>query len=85
MKTIIFKHFFLPLFLLTVLYACAAHSEECNKKELVCKVVCQQDGDDLGIIVNDRCYCANFRNVDKVVIRVANDFRTEKKKLWSWE
>lgn len=42
----------------------------CDTKAIVCNTICKQDGDELGIIVKDKCYCANARDIDKVITKV---------------
>lgn len=42
----------------------------CAYLDIVCKTVCQQDGDELGVIINNSCYCANKRDVSKIIVRV---------------
>lgn len=39
--------------------------------QIVCRTVCLQDGDEIGIVLNKKdCYCANKRDVSKVILRV---------------
>lgn len=53
-----------------------------NKDLIVCQTVCAQDGDEIGIIINSKCFCANSRDVSKVLVRVGN---TRGKMIYSEE
>lgn len=43
-----------------------------NAVDLTCKVVCRQDGDELGVIIDSRCYCANQRDITRIIPRVGS-------------
>ncbi len=42
----------------------------CDERAIICNTVCQHDDDEIGIILNNKCYCANSKDVSKFVIRV---------------
>lgn len=42
----------------------------CDEKHIICSVVCVQDGDELGVMIKDKCYCANSRDVSKIITKV---------------
>lgn len=71
------------IFVLLVAY----DSKACNELNIICKTVCKQDGDELGIVIKDKCYCANYRSLDKIVIRVPKNggLVAEKRKPYIWE
>jgi hypothetical protein len=43
---------------------------ESYKAQIVCETLCLQDGDELGVIINKACYCANKRDTSAIVQRV---------------
>lgn len=47
----------------------------CDKDKIVCHTVCVQDGDDIGVIINSKCYCGNARDVSKVILKLNRDFK----------
>ncbi len=47
-----------------------SHNFEIYKAQIVCETLCAQDGDDLGVIINKACYCANRRDTSAIVHRV---------------
>ncbi len=91
LKQVIIRHFVIPAFLLIILFCALAHSEtKCvDKNEIICHTVCQQDNDDLGIIIKGKCYCANERNMSKTPFKLDSRMRTNvqeiRKIYWSWE
>jgi hypothetical protein len=46
----------------------------CDHNKIVCQTVCSQDGDQIGVIIDQKCYCANQRDLSKIVSRVPNSF-----------
>jgi hypothetical protein len=38
----------------------------CDVPAIVCSVVCKQDGDDKGVMIADKCYCANVRDLSRI-------------------
>ena len=42
----------------------------CAYLDVVCKVTCIQDGDDKGVLIDNQCYCANKRDLSKILIKV---------------
>lgn len=58
----------------------------CNYKLIVCNTICQQDGDFLGLLINDECFCANPRDVSKMNVKVPTGQGTyiKDKKTFSW-
>jgi hypothetical protein len=71
------------IFVLLVAY----DSKGCDELNIICKTICKQDGDELGIVIKDKCYCANYRSLDKIVIRVPKNggLVAEKRKPYIWE
>ena len=47
-----------------------ANNFEAYKAQIVCETLCYQDGDELGVIINKQCYCANRRDTSLIVQRV---------------
>lgn len=58
----------LALFIFVYLVTVYVHA--CNEFNAVCRAICVQDGDQLGIVIKEKCYCANFRNIDDVFVKV---------------
>ena len=56
--------------ILFALFFFSEYSGACNEKNIICNTVCKHDDDELGIILNDKCYCANYRDLDKYTIKV---------------
>lgn len=48
----------------------------CNEKNIICNTVCKHDDDEMGIVLNDKCYCANYRDLNKYTIKVPKNGRT---------
>ncbi len=42
----------------------------CNEPLIVCQTVCLQDGDSKGLLIDNQCYCANPRDISKIIVRV---------------
>lgn len=58
------------LFLLFAqVYACT------DRLKIVCEAVCAQDGDEKGIVIGPYCYCANKRDLNKILTKVNSNFR----------
>lgn len=54
--------------------------------QIVCSAICVQDGDELGVWVNSQCYCANKRDLSKIIPRVPkNGAAILNKKTYIWE
>lgn len=71
------------IFVLLVAY----DSKGCDKFSVVCQTVCRQDGDQLGVVIDKKCFCANQRNVDDIFVKVPKHGGTvaEKRKPYIWE
>ena len=52
-----------------ILIACA------SELEIICQTVCRQDGDAGGVIIKNTCYCANPRDVSKIIFKIDNNLR----------
>lgn len=44
--------------------------------KIKCETICLQDGDDMGIIHKNKCYCANQRDISKAVMRLNRNITT---------
>lgn len=42
----------------------------CDTFNTVCNTVCIHDGNDRGIVVNKKCYCADFRDLNDVFAKM---------------
>lgn len=76
------------LILFVLAYFLSVNVHACDTFNTVCKTICAQDGDDLGIVLNKKCYCANYRNVDDVFTKVPKHGRaiiTEQKQKSFWD
>lgn len=40
--------------------------------EIKCKTICAQDGDEYGVIIDNKCVCGNVRDTSKVVFKLGN-------------
>lgn len=71
------------IFVLLVAY----DSKACNELNIICKTLCLSDGDDKGVVIDGKCYCANHRSLDHIVIKVPKNGGTvaEKRKPFIWE
>lgn len=50
-------------------------SQACpDPKLIVCHTICTQEGDEIGIIVNDKCICGNSRDISKVPLKLPRTF-----------
>lgn len=58
--------------LLIILLVCSA----AEQFKLRCEVVCEQDGNELGIVLNNRCYCADSRDIKRVPTRINRNMTT---------
>lgn len=43
---------------------------QCDEKHIICSVVCVQDGDEIGVMIKDKCYCSNSRDTSKIIVKV---------------
>lgn len=41
-----------------------------------CNIVCLQDGADNGYIINNKCYCGNFRDLARIPTRLNRNITT---------
>jgi hypothetical protein len=41
-----------------------------DKTKVICETVCVQDGDEKGVMIGPDCYCANKRDVKKILTKV---------------
>ena len=53
-----------------LVYLVNVRTYSCNEMSIICKTVCAQDGDDKGIVIDNKCYCANYRDLSKIIARV---------------
>lgn len=64
----------------------AMSCNESDRNRIVCHTVCQQDQDELGVMINGSCYCANKRNIKfvptKIKVRGSTVVETPKKHNW---
>jgi hypothetical protein len=60
------------------------NSMACDELKIVCKTVCQQDGDELGLVIDNKCYCANQRDVSKLVTKVPKNGQVIQNKVSFW-
>lgn len=42
----------------------------CDEKHIICSTICVHDGDELGVMIKDKCYCANSRDTSKIIVKV---------------
>lgn len=67
----------------------AMSCNESEKNRIVCHTVCQQDQDELGVMINGSCYCANKRDIKFVPskIRVKGSSIVDKlePKKWNYD
>ena len=56
----------------------------CDNLKAVCHTVCLHDGDQMGIVLNQNCYCANARDVTKIVTTVPKTITYKDNKKRSW-
>lgn len=57
------------LYIILVLLICV-EVYPCDENHIICKTICIHEGDQLGIIIKDKCYCANERDTSKVIVKV---------------
>lgn len=60
----------------------------CNELNVICRTTCYHDGDQKGIVIDGKCYCANYRNLDDVIVKVPKNgamVKTEQKKSLFWD
>lgn len=55
-----------------IIFAClfCLDAYPCDEKHIICSVVCIQDGDEIGVMIKDKCYCANVRDTSKIIVKV---------------
>lgn len=58
------------LVLFICFYFYVEYSPACNEKNIICETVCKHDDDEMGVVINDKCYCANYRDLSKFTIKV---------------
>jgi hypothetical protein len=51
---------------LVVFFLIQHDSHSCDVPQVICSVICQQDGDQKGVIIKDQCFCANHRDMTKI-------------------
>jgi hypothetical protein len=59
----------LTIFIILALLICV-EVYPCDEKHIICSTVCVHEGDELGVMIKDKCYCANSRDVSKIITRV---------------
>ncbi len=59
----------------------------CDQKSIICKTICIQDGDEKGLVIDGKCYCANYRSLDKIITRVPTNggYVADKKAKYLWD
>lgn len=75
------------LILFSLFYFLTVKVHACDKMNIVCKVVCMHDGDQRGVVIDSKCYCANQRDVNQFFVRVPKNGRAviTEKKVSIWE
>ena len=61
-------------------YLCIIMLVVCSNFEFACKIICVQDGDEIGVAIDNECYCANKRDITKIITRVPKNGKTIKVK-----
>ncbi len=71
------------IFVLLVAY----DSDACNELNIICKTTCKLDGDDKGIVIDNKCYCANYKDLNHIAIKVPKNggLVAEKKKYHTYD
>lgn len=46
-----------------------------DRLKIICESVCAQDGDEKGILIGQDCYCANKRDLKKILTKVNSNFK----------
>ena len=59
-------------YLIVIVLVCSA----AETFKLRCEVICEQDGDDAGVVINNSCYCANKRDIKRVPTRLNRNIQT---------
>lgn len=67
----------------------AMSCNESEKNRIVCHTVCQQDQDELGVMINGSCYCANKREIkfvpNKIRVKGSNIVDKPEPKKWNYD
>lgn len=71
------------IFVLLVAY----DSKGCDELNIICNTVCKHEGDEKGVVIKGKCYCANYRDLDKIIVKVPKQggLVAEKRKPYIWE
>jgi hypothetical protein len=56
--------------MILLVYALVLHIYACDEVKNTCDIICKTDGDELGIIYNNYCYCSNKRDMSKFVLKL---------------
>lgn len=79
------------IFVLLVAYDSDASNNiiksNCDELNIICRTVCVHEGDEKGVIIDNKCYCANYKDLSKIIVRVPKNggLVAEKKKPYIWE
>lgn len=38
--------------------------------QIKCDTICKHEGDEIGIVLDDKCFCANSKDMSKVIYKV---------------
>ena len=77
----------MKIIIFALFYLVTVRVNACDKMNIVCNVVCMHDGDQRGVVISDKCYCANLRDVNQFFVRVPKSggmVKTEPKR-YIWE
>ena len=77
-------NFFLFLILI-FLISYETFSAECNQHQIICKTICIQDGDEAGLFINKKCYCMNERDINKVILKIPQNYNPPEKPKYYWD
>lgn len=47
--------------------------------EIKCDTICKQDGDDLGFVLKNKCYCGNLRDIQHIPIKINRAYNPDPK------
>ena len=53
-----------------LVYALILHVYACDEIKITCDVLCKTDGDQHGFIIDNKCFCANQRDLSHIVVKV---------------
>lgn len=47
----------------------------CDTKKIICDTICKTDGDEMGVVISDKCWCSNQRDITKFYTKVPKNGR----------